>query len=82
MSGRHRAPWEEWEYRALFRACPPEAAPASSTVFAQLGAEFDRTAAAVRAQWNDAHALVRGSKSAASEALVAYLQRRLANSAQ
>ena len=82
MSGRHRAVWEDWEYRALFRACPPEGAPPSSIVLAQLAVEFDRTPTAVRAQWADAQAVVRGSKSAASEALVSHLQRHEAKPAQ
>jgi hypothetical protein len=82
MSGRHRADWEDWEYRALFRACPPGAGPPSWAVLAQLAVEFDRTPTAFQAQWADARAVVRGSRSAASEAPVAYLERHLPKAAE
>ncbi len=36
MTVRHRARWEDLEYRTLFRTCPPEAVAPSIRLLAQL----------------------------------------------
>jgi hypothetical protein len=69
--------WIEPDYDRLFRDHPPthSAAPRGDDL-QRIARDLGRSAGAVSAQWDDARSSVLGSRSAASEGLVSYLQRR------
>ena len=71
------ASWTISEYDRLFRDCPPNAphAPRQEELV-EMARQTDHSPAAIRAQWDDARSAVLGGKTAASQALVGYIERR------
>ena len=71
------AAWTLSEYDRLFRDNPPtEASAPHGDALARIARELDRSTGAIAAQWNDARSAVLNSKTAASEQLLGYLERR------
>jgi hypothetical protein len=68
-------PWDENEYRELFRAFPLTGSRPRGPELTALAKRFDRSENAIDAQWQDAVGYCRGARSAASEGLQAYLDR-------
>jgi hypothetical protein len=69
--------WTVREYDRLFRNHPPtEATAPRENDLAMIFREMDRSTGAIVAQWNDARSAVLRSTTAASEQLLAYLERR------
>ena len=71
------ASWTTSEYDRLFGGHPPTKPHAPRRhELEEMARDIDNSAAAILAQWNDARSAVLGSKTAASQGLLGYLDLR------
>ena len=67
--------WYELEYRLLLEVCPLSGSPPSGAKLDELTRRLNHPRGSIIAEWNDARGYCKGNKTAASEALMAYLDR-------